>query len=41
MKRLKAYGFSLRTNLRALVSSFSVKVGLQGKFNKDKKVAGY
>jgi hypothetical protein len=42
IKRLEASGFApTRTDLRALTYSFSVKLGLQGKFNEDKKVAGY
>jgi hypothetical protein len=42
IKRLEASGFApTRTDLRALAYSFSVKLELQGKFDEDKKVAGY
>jgi hypothetical protein len=41
IKRLEASGFApTRTDLRVVAYSFSVKLGVQGKFNKDKKVAG-
>jgi hypothetical protein len=42
IKRLETSGFApMRTAHRALAYSSRVKLWLQGKFNKDKKVAGY
>ena len=42
VKRLEESGFALTSrDLRALAYSFSEKLGLQGKFNQEKRMAGY